>query len=484
MKKHEEQEWFGLMDEITADLAENHIPDLDTAEFLLEKDPGRLKIIKERTLEKIAGTTPGISTRVEVARSSGELAPAALSDGRMRKNRPKRRRAYALLAAAAALLLAGATLVGSQPEVAAQMRRVLQYLPGFGGVTDSEKTEQRVEYVQPQPSVHKIGRGTVEIRGVSIGEKHSTITLVGTGIPKNDEVVLRNIYGDKYLFRQAMITGAEGGWTGLYGYEGRIKVTDGLVLLAGKDSFPLKLVTPQEAEQIEDLGPTEEHNGIRLTAVSTAVNEQKMKVTILPQIAGQTKIDSYGFHSSYNEIPPAKLLASDTEKEIPYSQDEAFPNPNEVYWDRTEGMEGGVKLVMPALALTRNYENPASIRLPIPEKGSLEINRTFDLFGFPVKVSRVERILKGEKIDGEGDAGEDSIRIWFELHGDEQAAETLYEFPPSLLNGGAVWHRNEQTDKLEWMLLSVQPGQKEYELKVSSLHTRVKGPWEFLIDQP
>ncbi|MFF2156389.1 hypothetical protein ACFVVQ_13820 [Paenibacillus chitinolyticus] len=146
-----------------------------------------------------------------------------------------------------------------------------------------------------------------------------------------------------------------------------------------------------------------------------------MKLTILPQLPGEVKINSYGFNSFYKEIPSAKLFNSGTGEEIPYTQDETFPNSSEIYWERGKEAEGGAKLVIPALVLTRSYDQPA---------------------------------------------------------------ETLYEFPPSLLNGGAVWHRNEQTDKLEWMLLSVQRGQKEYELKVTSFHTRVEGPWEFSVDQP
>ncbi|MBV6712222.1 Tat pathway signal protein [Paenibacillus chitinolyticus] len=485
MKKREEREWFGLLDEITADLAENHIPDLDTAEFPLEKDPDRLTAIKQRTFEKIVVISPGTKTKTAICPSSGgELAPAVSPVRRTGTSRPKLLRRYALLAALAALLLTGGVLAGAQPEVAAQMRRVLQYMPGFAGVADSEKTEQRVEYVQPLPTTHKIGKGQLEIRGLSIGEKNSTVTLVGTGLPRASEVTLRNGLGEKYVFRRATLTGAEGGWTGIYGYEGRIEVTGNTTLIAEGRELSLKLVAPREVEQVADLGPTAEHSGIRLTAVSAAVDDRKMKLTILPQLPGEVKINSYGFNSFYKEIPSAKLFNPGTGEEIPFTQDETFPNPSEIYWERGKESEGGAKLVIPALVLTRSYDQPAVIRLPVPERGSVEVNRTFDLFGFPVKVSRVERILKGAKIDGDGEAGEDSIRIWFELHGNEQAAETLYEFPPSLLNGGAVWHRNEQTDRMEWMLLSVQPGQKEYELKVSSLNSQVRGPWEFSVDQP
>ncbi|MDB5054331.1 MAG: hypothetical protein JWM44_2381 [Bacilli bacterium] len=380
-----------------------------------------------------------------------------------------------LVASLLALVLLASFAMGS-PEIRAQIRKVFQYIPGFASVQETEG--QTILFVMPMPVVQKIGSGQLEIRGVSIGDKQSYVSLTGKNIAWLETITLRNEAGKSYVLSNSIESASSGEWTGSYYIEGAIQATDQMVLAYGDiaPSVPFQLASAKTVDRVQDLGVTQTHQGISLTAVTAPADGDKTKVTIIPQLPANMRIESFGISPIYN-LAQAKLSAND-HKEIPFEQDLTFPNPNEFYFHQGENKQGDYKLTLPALGVVRQSEQDDQITLPIPSNGVMMLNKQITILGFPVDLIRVER-----NPDDPNKRDSDFIRIYFDLHYDAASRESLLSFWPDFAilkkSGGAGEKSNETTKALEYMDLDVEHNAKEYTFYVKEAHTLVRGPWEF-----
>lgn len=474
MSANEEKTLFRLADSIEPKAAANRFGDVEPSREETQLDAQTLDRIRSRTFAKLGLESPSASpTNSDFAADTG--TPAA-TEGRTsieagRRRSPLRRR---LLSAAVAgvCLVAGVLALYSSPDVRAQVRKMLQFIPGYGTVQSSEENE--ILYILPAPVTHFDGTSRIDIRGVSIGKNHSSVGLTGTNAPVKT-IELINEDGKPYVFKAGMVANA-GDWTGGYYYTGPIKVTEEMsVSFDGVPSdVKIRLTPPAKADRVEDLGVTDARSGITLTAVTAAQNNGKMRVTLVPQLPSTSRIESFGL-GSYENIG-APTLTGPAGEPIPYVRDENFPNPNELMFEH--GGKGGAsyKLHIPELALVRRAEKPVKLTIPLPQSGVLELNRQWDLLGFPVKVQRVERLVYDSYVPG-------SVRIDFDLQHDDKATESLLHFFPDFSvkgqNGGASSRLNEITRAMEEMTLEAEPDQQELTIYVTEVRTVVRGPWEF-----
>ncbi|TBL75382.1 hypothetical protein [Paenibacillus thalictri] len=405
----------------------------------------------------------------------------ALTSRRRRWSRLSGRgKRYGILAAALTVVIIVVSLGSGSPEVRAQIRKAIQFLPGFAAVQNTQ--EQMVQYVLPNPIVKKIGGGQLEIRGFSISDKWASATLVGNGIPWIKSFVLSNGQGQQYMLKSAMTSGSGGEWTGLFYYQGKVEAAGSMELYFEMEDVKvtLHLERAEQAERIEDFGVTDTHHGISLTAVTKPAADGQTKLTLVPQTPKKLRIESYGL-ASYDIIKKPELKSAGGET-VKMEQDAVFPNKNELYYRKTAADASlGYTLEVPEIAAIRKPEFPDQQTLftvPIPAAGELVLNKTVFVEGFPIDLLKVERMPANAQT-----GQRDSIRIDFDMHYDAGAAESpLYMIPdytkyPEL--SGCSFKLNEETGAMEFMVLEVPAGAREYKFYVQETHTVVRGPWEF-----
>ncbi|MFC3771154.1 hypothetical protein [Paenibacillus sp. GCM10012303] len=479
MNANEEKMLFRLADSIEPEAAADRFGDVEPSREEARLDAQTLSRIRSRTFAKLGlAANPALSPGNDTAAvpDTPAAAEALLSAEAVQRRSPLRRR---LLAAAVAglCLIAGALALYSSPDVRAQVRKMLQFIPGYGTVQSSEDHE--ILYILPAPVTHLDGTDRIDIRGVSIGSTHSSAALTGTAAPvKTMELI--NADGNRYEFKASMIASA-GDWTGGFYYTGPIKVTEEMsVSFDGTPSdMKIRLTPPEKVDRVEDLGVTDVRSGITLTAVATAQQNGQMRVTLVPQLPPASRIESFGLGSYENIAAPT--LTGPSGEPIPYIRDENFPNPNELMFAHNERELSGYKLHIPELALVRRAEQPVKMTIPLPQSGVLELNRQWNLLGFPVKVKRVERLAYDSYVPG-------SIRIEFDLQHDDTEMESLLHFFPDFSvkgqSGGASSRLNEVTRAMEDMTLEAEPDQQELTIYVTEIRTVVRGPWEFELKTP
>ncbi|MEK8127567.1 hypothetical protein WMW72_06520 [Paenibacillus filicis] len=383
----------------------------------------------------------------------------------------KRSQRIAAAALAAAILLLAAMAAGS-PEVRAQLSKAIQFIPGFGAVQD--KQEQMIRYVLPDPLTLSVGQGKVQLRGLTIGDKYAYATLNGTGTPPVRAFKLIDGSGQQYEFRSVMMV-ESGQWTGNLEYKGVIPVNGPIMLsIAGMDaSVALNLTVPSHEDTIEEMGATDTHQGISLTAVTRTLEDGRTNVTLVPQVPEGVRITNYGTTNGPGDLIIDTLtLTEESGGQLALRREEIFPNPNEFTFVK-EG-SGPLTLTIPELALTRRLTKQPVLRIPIPQEGVMELGQTVDVGGFPVELLRVERLSK----ENSG-MWQETIRLHLDMHTDLRAPESLlYFFPDPFKDyGGLSFVTDEHTQAAITMDLGVSSKDREYVFHVQELKTVVRGPW-------
>ena len=90
---------------------------------------------------------------------------------------------------------------------------------------------------------------------------------------------------------------------------------------------------------------------------------------------------------------------------------------------------------------------------------------TFRLAGFPVTVTRTERLEDNQ------------LRMYLDLHYQENADRSLHSFRIDTLSHNGKLH--EQTRELEYLQIQVDPGSKDMKLTFTSPQVVIRGPWVF-----
>ncbi|PYI50536.1 hypothetical protein [Paenibacillus flagellatus] len=466
----EERRLFRLVESAGLDVQEaarlaGTVTPSEAKEDDVSPDEETIARIRARTFAKL-GLPDTAATHSASPGSPGRGAPIQPAADRPR--RPGRRRAVPA-AALVVCLLSG--WLAASPEGRAQVSKLLQFVPGFGTVQSDERNT--VLFVLPSPVFDGEGSRSVEIRGISIGDRLSSIALTGTGGAPVRSLELVNEAGTRYSF-QASTTVTSEQWTAGYYRYGPIEVTERMSVSfdGAATGIPVTLTPTTEAGRIEELGDTREKNGVVLTAVTTA-RGAKTNVTLVPQLPASSRIEAYGFGAHDGLRPPR--LTDDTGKEVPIKRDETFPNANEFWFSPPSPSPKsiGYTLAIPEISVVRRAEKPIKVTVPIPQTGALAVNERIDLLGFPVDVLRAERLA---------DAPE-SVRIDLDPLYDETAPESLRLFFPDFSvegrGGGSSAKVDDTSRAIRHMTLEAPAGAKTVTFYVSEVHTVVRGPWEF-----
>jgi len=180
-----------------------------------------------------------------------------------------------------------------------------------------------------------------------------------------------------------------------------------------------------------------------------------------------------------HSMPASSSIVDDAGKVIPFKQDALYPNTNEFLYAPLKRGSGGYTLTIPAIKVTKKADDHLKITVPVPETGSMQLNKQFNLFGYPIDVLKVERSMR------EAD-GKPTIRIYFDVHYDASQPESLMSFMHDLgyMNerGGVSGGGNGETMVLEYMEVDVKPDARERDLYFNEATFLVRGPWQFQLN--
>ncbi|UJF31487.1 hypothetical protein [Paenibacillus hexagrammi] len=449
----EEKIMFELFDQLDAERADRELLESleDKSQLLSVGDAASILRIKARTL-----------SRVQLEKVDMSLSPAVHS--------PRRRRIAVVASLAAALLIAVGA--GSTPSVEAELKKVLQFLPGFGTVQEGDLSQ--LTFVLEKPYVQEIGGGKLTIDGIALQSKLATITLRGVQTAEVKEFKAE-INGRTYTFTSSMRSSSSGDWYGDYisASGTNVPVADEISLyINGTTIGPLKLVPPKTAADLEHLGSSAVQQDVKVTAFPTRLEEGVVRVQLISKLPQPSLIvHSYGVSPNVTDTGLYVEDANETKAELIKPEPLTYPSDFQFYEIPNSGLLQ-YTVVVPYIEVSDREAISKEVSIPLPDVGD---ERTIDVpaevSGFPVHFTRMKR------------TGETTVELDVDVQFDLSKPRTLLYFMirylGSNVNNSFSWENvNKSNTVMKTLHLETMPGQTSLRFSLAEPHFLIKGPWK------
>ncbi|MFC5530801.1 hypothetical protein [Cohnella yongneupensis] len=372
------------------------------------------------------------------------------------------KRRMAMIAALLGVILLSATLA-NRTTVWAAIQRALQFVPGIGVV--EKEDPQSAQYVMNQPITieDEDGEGSIVITGFLSDDQMTLIMMAGDHMADFEQVKIVNEQGEAFTVDRSLVSFSSGEWTASYWHDGKLDVRgDVKLILQTKPEIEVSahLSEAKAHAGYADLGATVRVNGVSITAITDRVGE-KARVSLVSPPMEKGSIMDYGISGVYLHGEADKLNVVDgSGKKLAIETIRAMMSPQrEFYFPLSADASLGYTLTIPEISVT--YNDETTVKMPAETREQLE--QTFEIAGFPVTITGTDRIA------------DDSLRVYLDLHYDEAAASSLYNFDIEAVSSMAKM--KEQTGAIEYIEVPVEPGAKTVSLKFIRPTAVVRGPW-------
>ncbi|MFR9709792.1 hypothetical protein ACL02P_10240 [Paenibacillus sp. MB22_1] len=376
----------------------------------------------------------------------------------------KRSRRSMIAKASILVLLLGTVLMTIlSPEVIADLRKRLNFIPGLGIVQMTEQQDQHI-YVLEQPFENMLADVKQTIYGVVVTNKEVQISLVGTGGNPPKTVSLITESGREYQLQLAISNQTEHSWQSSYYYLGEVEVRDNPSFKLRYDNNvigPLILTEAESAENIEQLGPSNYKNGVLITSVVKLLEKHRVRVNLLSDLPYSNRVD-FGIHSSRG----LRLTDSKGNEIVIQNDSTSKYNPNELLFDANE--EGPFTLTIPKIIVADMSNLLYKVTLPVPTQGQITTKVSVTAADFSIDFLSVER------------KDDSTVIIKTDLHDEKDHAKKLRDFRVVDHTGNAVTYKtqlDESTLEVKNLIFSIDPKQEYLTFNITEPTYVINGPW-------
>ncbi|MCZ1264258.1 hypothetical protein [Paenibacillus tundrae] len=371
------------------------------------------------------------------------------------------------------VLIMGSVLALSlSPEVIADLKKRLSFIPGLGIVQTVEQAEQQV-YILEQPFEKKVGKSSQLINGIVISNKDVQISMAGIGGKPPKTVSLITDSGNNYSLQLALSNQTGESWQGSYYYIGQVKIKDdddpSLMLRYDNNLIgPMMLKKANFTESIEELGPSTTKNGVLIASVIKLLENHRVRVNLLSDSPDTVKVN-YGINSS------SKFRLTDPQGNEIVMQNDSISDfyPNEILFE--VNTNGPYTINIPELLVTDLSGIKQKVSLPVPVEGRIITEIPLMLEGLPFELVSVER------------KDNSTVSIEIDIYDNVENIKKLRNFNIVDINGNAVSYQteiDESTLALKNLILTIDPSQEKLVLNVTEPTYLIKGPWTLKFNIP
>ncbi|MEK3884108.1 hypothetical protein [Paenibacillus sp. PL2-23] len=371
--------------------------------------------------------------------------------------RRRRRRLVGITAA----VIAGITLISAlswNSGVMASIQKALQFVPGFGVVANEDENKRLVlkELVR-----HEVRGGFIVIKSVSVDSNMAYIEMNGDGGSWFGEQLALEQNGQAFILKRSMSVSSLRDWSAAYWYDGKLELESGHVMLnmrASNQDFliPLSLEYADSYASYEELGPTATKHDISITAVLSQFGD-RTRIYLAARHPDDFRISNYGVIETFGK----QLTVQDdqgTRYEIEKIQGISAPG-GDFTVQLLQLPDRSYSLTIPHIAVT--YRDETSIMLAA--ETNLSLDKTIKLAGYPITITGTELI------------GENSMRVYVDVHRDEAAASSLVMF--DLQERSHMIKLNDEMDAMLYTEFEIEPDEKAVKLKLANPDVIWRGPW-------
>ncbi|WP_336775799.1 hypothetical protein [Paenibacillus sp. MMO-58] len=386
--------------------------------------------------------------------------------GTERRKATRLRRGWASIAAVIVVLLLSTALV-NHTKVWAAIQNALQFVPGMGMVKEEKSPE--VRYILSKPINVKVGEeGSVVITGMMSDHEMTYITMTGQNATRLKDVTLVNAQGEAVTIDASMASWGGTVWTSAFWHKGELDVQGGSKLIIGEQApieVPIHLTKAESFDSYSELGPTSTANGLSITAITDKV-DGKARVSIITPPRQDFRIIDYGIHGVYMHDESLKLNVVNKEgKKLEITTVQGLSSPqSELYFPLGRTLDEPYTLTIPEI----NVEYKDEVSVKVPAETTDNLNKTFEIAGYPVTITQVEKISPT------------TLRVYTDFHYDKQAPSSLYMIGAE---ESGMAKLKEKTGEVEYLECTMEPGSKQLTLHINRPNFVLRGPWVFHLRQ-
>lgn len=320
-------------------------------------------------------------------------------------------------------------------------------------------------YVLQQPVTIQIDGGTVVITGMMVNEQMSYVTMSGTDTSRFESVKIINEQGMEYTLKSAHAVWGINKWASSFWLQGKqdIKGNVNLIRVGNPEIvIPLTLTKAETIESYQAMGETSAINDVTITTIANRV-EDKARISLVSQNTKEFRITDYGLHGVHKD---QKISVTDeTGKGYELERYEGVSGPaSEFYFGLSARSDvKSYTVTIPEINVT--YNEKTKITLNIPYDRVMDVDQTFEIAGFPVKITKIERIEN------------DQLRVYMDTNYKEHTSRALYNLRIDRMSHSAKV--NEQTRALEYLQFDINPKSKKLKLTITNPEVVIRGPWKF-----
>ena len=385
---------------------------------------------------------------------------------RLKKHGPRRCSWLWIVGTAAMAIVA---IVGTPNPVSAALSQVLHFIPGIGQVQQTPKGA-------PVAVLPHVINGTwkgspIQVTGMMMTPTELVVELSGNGPHVPGRVWFRTAGGRTISLKMGNALTAQGSqmtrWTGNYNATGRfgalLKDPSGTVIMGERqgDHIAVQLNPATSAMQMSNLGPTQVHHGVSLTAIATQSGTEA-DLTFVAQYHGP-----FVMVNTVPRLPmsmqPDVQISDATGRFLTPTRLFRFAPNSQLAFTPVLGV-ASYRVVVPEVEAM--YTGKANVTLPVPDHGSERVNKTVTLGGLPIEITTVRRV---------GSQG-GNLRMYWKLP--DTAAGQVYALQ---LNQSWASQSNSKTGVVQWMQVRIRPAQHSVTLQLSNPHVYIRGPWIFSV---
>ncbi|PWV98545.1 hypothetical protein DFQ01_11755 [Paenibacillus cellulosilyticus] len=375
--------------------------------------------------------------------------------------RPRPRRAIAAL-------VLGITIVSTaffNTQVFAALRNALHFVPGIGIVTDSK--EQSEMLILPQQVDAQVGEGSISITGMMVDEEMSYITVTASHVNKLNNLTVVNDQGVAYTVSSSQLTYTTDKWAGTFWYKGTLDIGKHAKIKIDQFpevSIPLTLIESKSVSSYDELGETVVVDDVQISAVASLSGE-KARISLVSTVPDKFMIDDYGLNFTGSDYAPIQHVQvwDDAGKPISLERGMANSSPvSEFLFNMSDLNTKNYIITIPEINVI--YQDEAAVSLDLPKESKKDVDYIFDLAGFPIKISAIERFQEN---------GEEWAKVYVDTSGSADTRGLVRDFS---IDGRTL---NDETGIIDHFVVKVEPTSNKLQFTVSNPQVAMKGPWTF-----
>ena len=345
----------------------------------------------------------------------------------------------------------------------AEILNKLYFIPGIGkaALDDAEDV-----YILPKPILYQYYQGSITIH--TITKTSDTLIIdVTSDVYLNKESISIKANHLEYQSSQAIIGQGENS-TARYVFTIPSESENYMIELFDQYTIPFTLVKAESFDNYEEMGPTYSSNNFGLTLIPFRLNNQ-IQFEMIQHNTNQGSVALYGSYNKEMEDNISIKIQDNNYHAYIVDYPKSHMGLQSSFTFTPEKNAVSFNVTIPELTL--KYDLNSKLKLPMPKEGVTEVNKTVDMQGFKVDITKIVR-------------EDDKVTVYVDTHYNPNCLENICYFTIDMEKMSLDyyhWLMNDQVTT-EGFEFYINPKKKNLTIYFNELYTTIKGPWNFQIN--